>query len=391
MTMAQSTSLAEVAVSPVSGKADLKAFVDFAWEAYKDDPAWVPPLKDEVHGMLTPGKNPFFEHAEAQYFLARRDGRVTGRISAHIDRLALTMPSEQGMGPGTGNWGMFEALDGESAVALIAAAEDWLRAKGMTRALGPISLSIWEEPGLLTQGHDHPPTVMMGHHRPQYQGWIEAAGYAAAKLLQTYELDITIEYPPLIQRIIQSGEKNDRIRIRKVDKSKFDREAAIILGILNDAWGDNWGFVPITDTEVAFTGKKLKPIVFEDLIRIAELDGEPVAFMMTLPDLNEALTPLNGNLFPFGWAKLLWWLRKPKVRTMRVPLMGVVKRLQASRMASQLAFMMIEYIRRDAISKFGATRGEIGWVLEDNQGMNAIAEAIDSKVNKVYTVYEKAL
>ncbi|RXR29014.1 N-acetyltransferase [Sphingobium fluviale] len=381
----------DLVISPVSGKADLKAFVDFAWEVYKDDPNWVPPLKAETLDLLTPGKNPFFEHAEAQYFLARRGGRITGRISAHIDRLALTMSPEQGMGPGTGFWGMFDALDEASAAALIAAAEGWLKAKGMTRALGPVSLSIWEEPGLLTLGHDHPPTVMMGHHLPQYEGWVKTAGYAPAKELRTYELDITTGFPPLIQRIIQSGEKSDRIRIRRVDKSKFDREAAIILGILNDAWGDNWGFVPITDAEVAHTGKKLKPIVFEDLIRIAELDGEPVAFMMTLPDLNEALMPLNGALFPFGWAKLLWWLRKPQVRTMRVPLMGVVKRLQASRMASQLAFMMIEYIRRDAITKFGATRGEIGWVLDDNQGMNAIAEAINSTVNKIYTVYEKGL
>ncbi|MFO1260793.1 MAG: N-acetyltransferase [Sphingomonadaceae bacterium] len=381
----------DLVISPVSGKADLKAFVDFAWEAYRQDPNWVPPLKSEVYGMLTPGKNPFFGHAEAQYFLARRGGRVTGRISAHIDRLALNMPPEQGMGPGTGFWGMFDALDGESAATLIAAAEDWLRAKGMTRALGPISLSIWEEPGLLTMGHDHPPTVMMGHHLAHYQPWVEAAGYTSVKQLRTYELDITKEFPSLIQRIVQSGEKNERIRIRKVDKSQFDKEAAIILSILNDAWGDNWGFVPITDEEVAFTGKKLKPIVFEDLIMVAELDGEPVAFMMTLPDLNEAQAPLNGNLFPFGWAKLLWWLRKPKVKTMRVPLMGVVKRLQASRMASQLAFMMIETIRRAAIANYGATRGEIGWVLDDNQGMNAIADAIESKVNKVYTVYEKAL
>ena len=378
-------------ISPVSGKADLKAFVDFAWEVYKDDPAWVPPLKDEVYGLLTPGKNPWHEHGEARYFLARRDGRVTGRISAHIDHLALEMSPEQGMGPGTGNWGMFEALDEESALALIATAEDWLRGNGMTRVLAPISLSIWEEPGLLTLGHDHPPTVMMGHHLPQYEGWVKAAGYAPAKELRTYELDITRDFPPLIQRIVQSGEKNDRIRIRKVDKSQFDREAAIILGILNDAWGDNWGFVPITDSEVAFTGKKLKPIVFEDLIRIAELDGEPVAFMMTLPDLNEALMPLNGSLFPFGWAKLLWWLHRPQCRTMRVPLMGVVKKLQASRMASQLAFMMIEYIRRDAVSRYGSSRGEIGWILDDNQGMNAIAEAIDSKVNKVYTIFGKQL
>ncbi|WP_443970145.1 N-acetyltransferase [Sphingobium sp. CR28] len=381
----------DLVIAPVSGKADLKAFVELQWAIYADDPAWVPPLKDEVYGLLTPGKNPFHEHADHQYFLARRGEEVVGRISAHIDHLAAGMPAEQGFGPGTGNWGLFEAKDAETGAALIKAAEDWLRAKGIMRAIGPISLSIWEEPGLLVTGFDHPPTVMMGHDRPEYQGWIESAGYAQVKRLDTYELDITQEFPPLIQRIVQSGEKNPRINIRKVDKSRFDRDAAIILAILNDAWGNNWGFVPITDSEVAFTGKKLKPIVFEDLIMIAELDGEPVAFMMTLPDLNEALKPLNGNLFPFGWAKLLWWLRKPQVKTMRVPLMGVVQRLQSSRMASQLAFMMIEYIRRAAVTKYGATRGEIGWVLEDNQGMVAIAQAIESKINKSYVIYEKGI
>ncbi|MCC4253587.1 MAG: N-acetyltransferase [Pseudomonadota bacterium] len=381
----------DLVITPVSGKADKKAFIDLPWRLYAKDPNWVPPLKAEVKELLTPGKNPFFGHAKAQYFLARRSGRVVGRVSAHIDELALGQPVEQGMGPGTGNFGLFEAEDAAVGDALIAAAEQWLREQGMSRVLGPISLSIWEEPGLLIEGHDHPPTVMMGHNSPAYQAMIEGAGYAPVKQLKTYELDITQQFPPLIQRIVQSGEKNGRIRIRKVDKAKFDQEAAIILGILNDAWGNNWGFVPITDAEVAHTGKKLKPIVFEDLIMVAELDGEPVAFMMTLPDLNEAIAPLNGSLFPFGWIKLLRWLRKPQVRTMRVPLMGVVQRLQSSRMASQLAFMMIEYIRRNAIAHYGATRGEIGWVLDDNQGMNAIADAIDSRVNKIYQIYEKAL
>jgi len=216
-------------IAPVSDKADLKAFVDLPWALYADDPNWVPPLKAEVYALLTPGKNPFHEHAEHRYFLARRGGTVTGRISAHIDRLALAMPAEQGMGPGTGNFGLFEAADAESAAALIAAAEDWLRAQGMTRALGPISLSIWEEPGLLVQGFDHAPTVMMGHGKPAYRGWVEAAGYTPVKALNTYELDITQDFPPLIQRIVQSGERNARIRIRKVDKSRFDAEAAIIL------------------------------------------------------------------------------------------------------------------------------------------------------------------
>jgi len=381
----------DLVISPVSSKSELKAFVDLPWRLYAGDPHWVPPLKSEVHGIISPARNPFFDHAEAQYFLARRGQKVVGRISAHFDRLAHSMPAEQGMGPGAGNFGLFEAGDAEIGAALIRAAEGWLRTKGMTRVVGPISLSIWEEPGLLIEGFDHAPTVMMGHNSPAYRAMIEGAGYRPVKQLKTYELDITQEFPPLIQRIIASGEKNARIRIRPVDKSKFDEEAAVILRILNDAWGNNWGFVPITDHEVEHFGKQLKPIVREDLIMVAELEGEPVAFMITLPDLNEAIRPLNGSLFPFGWAKLLWWLRNPQVRTMRVPLMGVVQRLQASRLASQLAFMMIEYIRRNAVARYGASRGEIGWVLDDNQGMNAIADAIGSKVNKVYQIYEKAL
>ena len=375
----------------VTSAADRKAFVALAYRLNGGDPNWVPPLKSEALELVTPEKNGWFSHAKAQLFLARRDGRDVGRISAHIDTLALEMPAEGGFGPGTGFWGHLDAEDEATAHQLIAAAEDWLRGQGMTRALGPVSMSIWEEPGLLVQGHDHPPTIMMGHHLPRYQGWIEAVGYAPAKKLMTYELDISKQFPPIVQRIVAAGEKNARIRIREVNKNKFDEEAAIILSILNDAWSDNWGFVPLTPPEIADVGKKLKPIVFNDLIRIAELDGEPVAFMITLPDLNEVIKPLNGNLFPFGWAKLLLWLRRPKVRTMRVPLMGVVKKLQASRMASQLAFMMIEYIRRASVAHYGATRGEIGWVLDDNQGMNAIADAIDSKVNRVYQIYAKPL
>ena len=382
---------ADIIVTPVAGKADFNAFIDLAYRLNASDPAWVPPLRSEVADLLTPGKNPFHEHAAMQLFLARRGDRVTGRISAHIDHLALTQPLDQGMGPGTGNWGLLEAEDEASARALIGAAEQWLRTQGMTRALGPLSLSVWEEPGLLTKGFEQSPTVMMGHNKPEYQAWIEADGYTLAKKLFTYELDITKNFPPLIQRIVQSGEKNPRIRVRQVEIAHFDREAKIIIDILNDAWSANWGFVPFTQTEIEHTGKKLKPLVREDLIMIAEYDGRPVAFMLVLPDLNEPIKAIGGKLFPFGWAKLLWWLRKPRVRTMRVPLMGVLKEYQASRLASQLAFMMIEFIRRNATANYGASRGEIGWILDDNQGMNSIAEAIDSHVNREYSIYEKAL
>ncbi len=386
-----SSASGEVSITPVSSKAERAAFVDFAYRINRDDPAWVPPLRMEALELVTPGKNPFFEHADVQLFLARRGEAIVGRISAHIDHLATAMDPVQGMGPGVGNWGLLEAEDEAVAHALIARAEDWLREQGMNRVLAPISMSIWEEPGQLISGFDQPPTVMMGHQSARYPAYIEAMGYTPAKRLLTYELNITHEFPPLIQRVISSGEKNARIRIRGVDKSKFDAEARLILDILNDAWSDNWGFVPFTDTEIAYAGKKFKPIVREDLIMVAEYDGEPVAFMMTLPDLNEVLKPMGGSLFPFNWAKLLLWLRKPKVRTMRVPLMGVRKKLQSSRLASQLAFMMIEYIRRNAVARYGSVRGEIGWILDDNQGMVAIADAIESHVNKEYMIYGKPL
>ncbi len=380
-----------ITILPVKDKNDLREFVELAFRLNRGDPAWVPPLKSEVYGLLTPGKNPWFEHGKAQYFLARRDGRTIGRISAHIDELALAQPAEQGMGPGTGNWGLLEAEDEESAKSLIAAAEDWLRGQGMTRALGPLSISIWDEPGLLIEGFDEPPTIMLGHNSPLYRAWIEGAGYAPVKQLRNFSVGISDGFPPLVDRIVAAGEKNARIRIRRVDKKRFDAEAKLIMGILNDAWSDNWGFVPLTDSEIAYVGKKLKDVVFEDLIRVAEVDGEAVAFMIVLPDINQLLIDMDGSLLPFNWAKLLWWLRKPQSRRLRVPLMGVVKKLQNSRMASTLAFMMIEYIRRDGVAKFGASHGDIGWVLDDNQGMNAVADAIDAKVNRVYQIYDKSL
>lgn len=373
-------------IRPVETKKDKKAFVDFAWAVYKDDPAWVPPLKDEVLGLITPGKNPWFEHGRAQLWLAERGGRAVGRISAQVDDLV-----QEHMGTGIGNWGFLDAFDEETAHALIATAEDWLRARKMTRSLGPITLSIWDEPGLEIEGFDVPPTAMMGHHRPEYQAWIESAGYQKAKDLLTYEVDIAHWDDPKINRLIAAGERNPHIKIRMVDKSKFDEEAKIILNILNDAWSNNWGYVPLTPAEIAYAGKKLKPIIYNELVRVAEVDGEPVAFMITIPDINELTKDLNGELFPFNFIKLLWRLRNPKVKRSRVPLMGVARKLQQSRMASMLAFMLIEYTRRDCVGKFGIDVGEFGWILEDNKGMLSIAELPGAKINHRFRIYEKQL
>jgi hypothetical protein len=379
---------AGITIRQVASKAETKAFVETAYRLNLSDPNWVPPLKDEIRGLITPGKNPWFEHAEAAFFLAFREGRAepAGRISAQVDQLVL-----EHMGAGLGQWGMFEAEDEAVAHALLGAAEAWLRGRGMKRAMGPFSLGIWDEPGLLIKGHDHPPMVMMGHNKAEYQAWVESAGYYGVKDLFTYDLPVDVPFPPLVERIVAAGEKNPRIRIRRVDKKRFDAEASLILSILNEAWSENWGFIPLTDAEIAYAGKKLRPIVLEDMILIAEYDGEPVAFMMSLPDINEFIRDLKGELFPFGFIKLLWRLRKMRPKTGRVPLMGVLKKLHATRLASQLAFMMIEYIRRAGNGHYGITRAEVGWVLDDNGPMISIAEAIESRNNRTYRIYEKAL
>ena len=382
---------ARIVIEPVSGKKGRRAFVECGRAFAAREPHAVPQLRSEQLELVDPDRNPFFGHATAQLFIAYRDGAPVGRISAHIDHLALDLPPEQGMGPGTGMFGYFDA-EGESvAHALLDRAERWNRDQGMTQVLGPISMSIWEEPGLLVRGQDHSPTIMMGHHPAYYRGWIESAGYDLAKTLYTYELEVVPEFPPLVRRIVQSGERNSRITVRRVRIDEWDSEVEIILNILNDAWSGNWGFVPFTDREIAYAGKKLRQIIHEEINMIAELDGEPVAFMLTFPDINGVLKKSGGRLFPFGWLRILRWLRNPKGADMRVPLMGVKREFHNSRIASQLAFMMISRIRTEARQRWDTRRAEIGWILEDNRGMVAIADAIGSEVNREYAIYRKML
>lgn len=381
----------DIEIRPVSDKSGRNAFVEVGRAFAAQVPHSVPQLRGEQRELIDPGKNPFFEHARVELMIAWRGGKPVGRISAHVDELALVVPAEQGFGPGTGFFGYFDAADEAVAKALLVAAEERLLAWGMARVLGPISLSIWEEPGLLVRGQDHSPTILMGHHPAHYRAWIEAAGYAPEKSLLTYELDITKDFPPLIERVIASGERNARITVRPVDKSRWSEEVQTVLAILNDAWSDNWGFVPFTPAEIAYAGKKMQPIIHPELNMIAELDGKPVAFMMTLPDMNGVLKRIDGKLLPFGWLRLLRWLRKPMHADMRVPLMGVKRELQNSRIASQLAFMLINRIRLNACKVFGSPRGEIGWILDDNQGMIAIADAINCTINREYVIFAKSL
>ncbi len=378
----------DIRIVPVTSAADQARFVELVYRLYADDPHFVPPLRSEAKALIAGIKgNPWFEHGRAAFWLAMDGDTVVGRISAQVDSLVLAH-----MGAGTGHWGMFECIDDQRvADRLLDTAEAWLRGEGMVRAQGPFSLSIWDEPGLLVDGFAQPPTVMMGHHRPWYERLIEAHGYAGIKDLHTWGLRIDRPFPEMVQRIVAASERNPRLKTRPVDKTRFAEEAALVLDILNDAWATNWGFVPLTAAEIAFVGKKLKPIVFEDLVRVAEYDGVPVGFMIALPDINELTRDLGGRLFPFNWVKLLWRLRKPRVKRIRVPLMGIRKSLQGHRVASLMAFQMIEYIRRDSVANYGASEGEIGWILDDNGPMRSIADAIDSKVTRTYRIYERAL
>ncbi len=379
--------MSTLTVRAVDTARDLTRFIDFAYDNYRDDPNASPPLRRDAAELLNPKKNPWFEHARARFFLAERGGKVVGRISAQVDDLVL-----QYMGAGTGQWGSFELIDdAQVATALFDAAEGWLRAQGMTRSLGPFTLSIWDEPGLLIEGFDHPPTVMMGHHRDWYAKHVEARGYAKCKDLFCYDLPVDIPFPPVVNRVIKTGLANPRLKVRDTIMSEYAKESKFILEILNDAWAGNWGFTPLTTAESTYAGKKMRPVVYPDLVRVAEYDGEPIAFMFTLPNLNEVTQKFNGRLFPFHFIALLRSIRKPRPRSVRVPLMGVLKKYQGTRLASLAAFMMIENIRNTSSTRYGATRAEIGWILEDNAPMRGIAEIIDAKINKIYRIYERAL
>ncbi len=376
-----------VQVAQVSTKADLDTFIDIPFHIYRGDPYWTPPLRFERRDVLSKDKNPYFQHAEAAYFIARMDGRPVGRISAQIDKLAQIH-----QGPGTGHFGLLDAVDDPLVFdALFEAAENWLRERGMTRVLGPFSLSINEESGLLVEGFDEPPRVMMGHARPYYGEHVEELGYAKVQDLWAYDLNITHEFPSNVQRILDKARKQEKLKLRRIRKRDFHDELKIIIDIFNDAWRDNWGYIPMTDAEIEKMGKDLKPFIREQGCMIAEWDGVPTAFMLTVPDINQAAADLNGNLMPLGWTKLLWRLLIKSPTRCRVPLMGVRQQFQGSLAGASMALLMIEEIRAATVKEVGYRRAELSWILESNVPMQRILEMILCRHYKTYRMYEKAL
>jgi hypothetical protein len=372
-----------VSLEAITRVGQLGPFLAVPHRVYATDPHWIPPLNFEQRQRFSPA-NHFFQHARWQGWVARRNGQLAGRITAQIDDLHL-----QQHGDAMGYFGMLEAEDNEEVfAALCSAAENWLRERGMRQVRGPFNLHINEEAGLLVDGFTTPPFVMMGHGRPWYGTRIEGQGYVPVKDLLAYHVRPDFEAPRVMTRLAERV--SEKVVVRPLRRKQLAQEAAIMLEIFNDAWANNWGFVPLALDEFLDTVKTLTQLMPDDYVQIAEYEGKPVAFIVALPNINEAIRDLGGKLLPFGWLKLLWRLKVRHPRTARVPLMGVRQEFQHSRLGPTLAFMVIDAVRK-ALHARDVTDVEMGWVLEDNDGMRNIIETIGGEAYKRYRMYEKIL
>jgi hypothetical protein len=368
-------------IVPVTTPAELDRFIRLPARLFAADPQFVAPLVMERRDALSPRKNPYFEHAQAQFWLARRDGRDVGRISAQVDTLAPDTDA--------GHFGMLAAEDDAALhAALVKTAEDWLRARGKTRVLGPFNLSINEETGLLVDGFDTPPMLLMPHDAPHTGRQLEALGYAKAKDVIAYLYDIEHELPAAARRMI-GPRKPAALTVRNLDMSRYIAEFDTVTAIFNDAWSENWGFIPFTKAEIAHMAKSMKMLIDPKLVAIVELDGVAVGFGIALPNLNEAIRDFKGRLFPFNIIKLLLRLRRG-TRTARVPLMGISRRINGTVAGAVAPFLVIETMRQGLLGK-GVRQVELSWILEDNRPMRHIIESLGAKPYKTYRIYEKAL
>jgi GNAT superfamily N-acetyltransferase len=368
-----------VEIAPVSGGRDLEQFISFPYDHYRGDPMWAPQLRMDVRTLLSPKKNPFFQHAEAQYFLARSNGRPVGRIAAiKNDAHNRTWQDKVGF------YGFFESVDDQAvADALFDAAGAWLRARGCDTMRGPASPSTNDECGLLVDGFETPATLMMPHNPRSYVALTERAGFHKAKDLICYESTYT-ELPERLDRGAKLVAQRRGITLRSLDLKRFTQEVETIKGVYNAAWEQNWGTVPLTDAEIDHLAKQLKPIVVPELVVFAEMKGEIIGFGVALPDLNVALrhNP-SGRLFP-GLVKVLWHARK--ISRLRVMLLGA---LPAYRHTGVDA-LMYHWIWTQGHAR-GYRWGEAGWILEDNAPMTNAALNLGFRPYKTYRMYDRAL
>jgi hypothetical protein len=372
----------EIRETPIGGKvADFLNVVDYI---YRDDPCWVRPLDMELKQRLSK-KNPFFEHGEGTIFTAYRNGWCVGRCTAQIDRGHLERYKDD-----VGFFGFLDTVDDmDVAGALLERAGDWLRQRGMRRIRGPLSLNINEEWGCLIEGFDMPPMIMMPHHRPYQAGLIEQAGFDKIKDLYAWRYEVG-DVPKRARKACEDLEKLPELRSRHADMKHFDREIRVVMDVFNDAWSDNWGFVPLTETELQKMAEDLKPIVIPELTYIAEIDGEPAAVALALPNLNELVRDLDGKLFPLGLPKLLYRLKVKGPKTARLVILGIRKKFRNVRKYAGLSIYLYAKMN-DAGKRIGIDWGELSWTLEDNGPVNVGIKFMGGKIYKKYRVFERAL
>jgi len=377
-------SVKSIEIREVDGKKALKVFIKVPWSIYKDDPNWIPPLLIERKEAFS-SKHPYFKHAKWQAWIAYQDDKPVGRICAQIDEL-----HQQRYNNKTGFFGLIEAPDNHEVFSvLFETAENWLREKGMQHIVGPFNLGINQEIGILTDGFDTPPCVMTSHSPRYYGAAIEACGYQPAQELLAYELSInSYTTPAIMQDLIDRTE--DRIRVVQLNRKTMEADFEVMRDIFNDAWQDNWNFVPFTREEFAAVGKEMLTVVPDNFLQIAEIDGEPAAFVAMLPDINNAIADLNGRLLPFGWAKLLWRLKVRFPKRNRIALMGVRKKYQNTIFGPAMAFMVVESVIIPGISR-GSETCELSWILEQNKPTRNMIEKFGGKITKRYHMYDKKL
>jgi GNAT superfamily N-acetyltransferase len=375
-----------VSIRPVHSKRELKRFVKVPFALHRDQPQWVAPLIIERMEFLNPKKNPWFEHGEAELFVAEREGEAVGRISAHIDHRW-----DDYQGGSDAMFGFFETADDpEVAAALLGAATGWARDRGRGRILGPMDFTTNDEIGILIEGYERRPMILEPWHPPHYRELIEAEGFEKAMDVQMWELQFGDlkegeRFDPSIHAAAEKALQEEGITIRNMRKREMADEVRRFMDVYNEAWGDNWGFVPITDAEVEFQAKNLKQVIDEDWAYMAEKDGEVVGAALTLPDINQVLAKLNGRLLPFGWLRFL--LGKGKVDQLRVFALGVKHEYRHSGVAAGLYLKHLE----TAAAPGTIEGGEMGWILESNGPMNRAMEGMGGTVVKKYRIYEKAL
>ena len=373
-----------IRVEKVLSKRELKEFIAFPSQLFRDDPNWIEPLHVEREEHLSK-KNPGTDHIEWQAWVAKKQGKVVGRITAQIDALHRELHGED-----TGHFGMIDAVDDPAVFStLFTVAEEWLRSKGARKITGPFSLNINQESGLLVEGFDTPPSALMTHAKPYYAAQIAQQGYSEGIDLLAYWMKRTdLHFSPSLTRMMEQVRK--KVTVRRLNRKRFREEMQVLREVFNSGWQHNWGFVPFTEHEFATMGDQLKFLVPDDMIHIAEVDGASCAFIVGLPNINEAIADLQGRLLPFGWAKLLWRLKVSGVRTARVPLMGVRQEYQFSRIGPIIALLLIEALR-EPFAKRNIDALEMSWILETNTGMRTILERIGAVPYKRYRLYEKTL